>query len=291
MMPIEVHLVKFAEHLTLLNSPDATKKTYLRSLKMYLAYCVKTYHANPIQEIVVRNYLLDRYSKGLDWKTINCDYSALKKYFTEVMKSAWSIDNLPRPKKATELPDIISREEVQLVIDHCAKPKHRVLLTFLYATGMRISEAIEVRVNDIDSHRLTIKVRGGKGMKDRYVDVPKELIELLREYYKIYRPIDRLFYGESIMADLKQRTIQNAVNRAKKRAKIIHDVSPHTFRHCYATHHMENGTNIVYIQKMLGHKSLKTTSIYLHLCVNFQQTTIKHPMQGLNLGSMKSMKI
>jgi site-specific recombinase XerD len=133
-------------------------------------------------------------------------------------------------------------------------------------------------VKDINSDRLQIKVEKGKGHKDRYVDVPMTLIEILREYYIIYKPSDNLFYGGHRHVTLSERNIQHAMKRAKEKAGIIHEISPHTLRHCYATHHMENGSNIVYIQKMLGHRSIKTTSIYLHLCVNFQSKTIVHPM-------------
>ena len=189
----------------------------------------------------------------------------------------------PRPKANTELPNVISKEEVQKLIENVRMIKYKVFFIFLYATGMRISEALAVKVKDINSDRLQIKVGKGKGHKDRYVDIPMELIEILREYFIIYRPIDNLFYGEYRHDVLNERNIQHAMKRAKAKAGIIHEISPHTLRHCYATNHMENGSNIVYIQKMLGHKSLRTTSIYLHLCVNFQSKNIVHPMTQIVL--------
>ena len=291
MIPIEEHLARYTEYLTMLNSPKGTLRSYVSTLKKYLEYCMSKYHQNPFQEELVRDYILYRYSQGLDWKTINSDYSSLKKYFTAVLKKEWSVENLPRPKMETELPNVISIEEVERLIDSCCKFKYKVLMIFLYATGMRLSEALGVRVKDIDTNRLTIKVNGGKGKKDRFVDVPIKLIEVLREYYKLYRPVDRLFYGNSPEIGMKHRTVQSQILKSKQRAKILHDVSPHTLRHCYATHHMENGTNIVYLQKMLGHKNLKTTSIYLHLCVNYPENTIKHPLLNMKLDLMKNIKI
>ena len=283
MIPTNTHLQKFDEHLILLNTPIRTRTSYLSSLKKYLSFCESMRIANVLNDGTVKHYLLHRYEQNLDWKTINMDYSALKKYFEGVWQKEWNTKMYPRPKANSELPNVISQEEIEKLIDHVKMLKYKVFFIFLYGTGMRISEALGVKVKDIDSSRLQIKVDKGKGHKDRYVDVPIELIEILREYYKAYKPIDHLFYGENRNEVLSERNVQHAMKRAKEKAGIIHDVTPHTLRHCYATHHMENGSNIVYIQKMLGHKSLKTTSIYLHLCVNFKARDIQHPMTQIKL--------
>jgi site-specific recombinase XerD len=238
---------------------------------------------DPFTDGSIREYLLYRYNQNLDWKTINLDYSALKKYAVGVLHKEWNTKMYPRPKSNKELPNVISKEEVQRLIENTKSIKHKALFICLYATGMRLSEARELRIKDIDSNRLQIKVEKGKGHKDRYVDVPIELIEILREYYKAYKPTDRLFYGETVDEALRERNIQHAIKIAKTRAGIVHEISPHTLRHCYATHHMENGSNIVYIQKMLGHKNIRTTAIYLHLCVNYQTKEIQHPMTQLKL--------
>lgn len=278
MLPTNTHLQKFDEHLILLNSPIRTRTSYLSSLKKFLFYCESNRKVNVISDETVREYLLYRYEQNLDWKTINMDYSALKKYFEGVCQKEWNAKMHPRPKCNKELPNILSKEEIEKLIVHVNKIKYKVLCMFLYGTGMRISEALAVKVKDIDSERLQIKIEKGKGHKDRYVDVPIELIEILRAYYKIYRPTDKLFYGENKNSTLSERNVQHAMKVAKEKAGIVHDVTPHILRHCYATHHMENGSNIVYIQKMLGHKNIRTTSIYLHLCVNFQTKSIVHPM-------------
>ncbi len=283
MIPTNTHLKKFDEHLILLNTPIRTRTSYLSSLKKYLNYCNSKKIIDVMSDEAIKGYLLYRYEQNLDWKTINMDYSALKKYFEGVCQKEWNTKMYPRPKTNKELPNVISREEVQKLIAHVKMVKYKVFFIFLYGTGMRISEAIAVKVKDIDSIRLQIKVEKGKGHKDRYVDVPIELIEILREYYKIYKPTEYLFYGENRNEKISDRNIQHAMKRAKEKAGIIHDVTPHTLRHCYATHHMENGSNIVYIQKMLGHRSLKTTSVYLHLCANFLPQNIVHPMTQIPL--------
>jgi integrase/recombinase XerD len=283
MIPTNTHLQKFDEYLILLNTPIRTRTSYLSSLKKYLSFCERKRIENVLSDEGVKQYLLHRYEQNLDWKTINMDYSALKKYFEGVWQKEWNTKMYPRPKSNKELPNVISQEEVEKLIANVKMLKYKVFFIFLYGTGMRISEALAVKVKDIDSARLQIKVDKGKGHKDRYVDVPIELIEILREYYKAFRPTDNLFYGENRNEALSERNIQLAMKRAKEKAGIIHDVTPHTLRHCYATHHMENGSNIVYIQKMLGHNSLKTTSIYLHLCVNFKTKDILHPMTQITV--------
>jgi len=134
----------------------------------------------------VKQFLLYRYSQNLDWKTINMDYSAIKKYFVGALQKQWNTLMYPRPKVNAELPNEISKEEVQKLIENVRMVKYKAVFIFLYATGMRISEALAVKAKDINSDRLQIKVEKGKGHKDRYVDMPMELIEILREYYKIY---------------------------------------------------------------------------------------------------------
>ena len=291
MIPVNIHLKAYEEYLILLNSPIKTRKSYLSIFRKYLEYCNNQHIDDAFTDAVVKQYLLYRYSQKLDWKTINMDYSAIKKYFGDVLQIAWNTQMFPRPKVNSELPNVISKEEVQKLIEHVRMVKYKALFIFLYATGMRISEALSVKVKDIDSDRLQIKIDKGKGHKDRYVDVPMKLIAILRQYYKIYRPTDRLFYGDTRQDALPERNIQHAMKRAKEKAGIVHDVSPHTLRHCYATHHMEHGTNIVYIQKMLGHTNLKTTSIYLHLCVNFQSQSIIHPMTLIKIDLIGNSQI
>lgn len=283
MIQIEEHISAYADHLKLLNSPVQTKNSYLSILKRYLEFCLSKYHINPFQEELVKQYLLHRLSLKLDWKTINNDYSALKKYFTKVRGLEWNVEHLPRPKTQKALPNIISIEEVERLINNTENPKYKVLFIFLYTTGMRLSEALHFKVKDIDSDRLQVKVVKGKGKKDRMIEVPELLIDILRSYYSIYRPKDLLFYGACPSEILKARTIQNTIKVSKRRAKIIHHVSPHTLRHCFATHHIEKGTNIVLLQRMLGHKNLKTTSEYLHLCVNNQGPMIHHPLTTMNI--------
>lgn len=277
------HVKRYEDYFILINSPQQTRKSYLSSFKKFLAFCNEHDYNDVYSNEVIREYLLERMSNKMNWKTVNIDHSALKKYVSVVSGKDWDVDMLPRPKAEQSLPDVLSQNEVSRLIDSAGLLKYKMLFLFMYATGLRLGEVSNIRIKDIDSDRLQIKVVKGKGKKDRLVDVPIELIEVLREYYRIYKPKDILFYGSTPEEEMKNRTVQQAVKSAAKRAGILKDVTPHTLRHCYATHHMENGTSVVYIQKMLGHTALKTTAIYLHLCVNQMTKDIKHPMLELDI--------
>ena len=193
MIPVNTHLAALESHLILLNLPLRTRVSYLSSLKKYLEYCNIKNMEDAFTDDAVKQFVLYRYSQNLDWKTINLDYSAIKKYFVGALQKQWNTLMYPRPKVNAELPNVISKEEVQKLIENVRMVKYKAVFIFLYATGMRISEALAVKVKDINSDRLQIKVEKGKGQKDRYVDMPMELIEILREYYKIYKPTDSFF--------------------------------------------------------------------------------------------------
>jgi len=160
--------------------------------------------------------------------------------------------------------------------------KHQVFMTLLYCTGLRLNEALRLRLADIDGERLQIHVVKGKGAKDRYVEMPVELLVLLREYYLAYRPKEYLFNGKDAGSLWSSRTAQWSIKRARKYARIIKQVSPHVFRHCYATHHLEEGTNLVYLKDQMGHKNIKTTARYIRLCKTYPKR-VHHPIAGMKI--------
>ena len=157
-----------------------------------------------------------------------------------------------------------------------------VFMVLLYSTGLRLSESLGLKLTDIDGERLQIRVVKGKGAKDRYVEMPACLLGLLREYYRAYRPKHLLFNGKRVGQPWAQRSAQWAIKNARSAAGIERAVSPHVFRHCYATHHLENGTNLVYLKEQLGHKHLKTTAKYIRLCKAYQKR-VQHPIAGMEI--------
>lgn len=194
---------------------------------------------------------------------IHTAINAIKFYFEHVLNRGKEIYDLPRPKKPLLLPDILSEKEVVKLFAEIKNLKHKTLLMTAYSAGLRVSELVNLRIHDIDSQRMMIHIRIGKGKKDRMVPLSKRLLEILREYYKEYRPKEFLFEGEN--GAYSTRAAQLVIADAKSKAGIRKGGSIHSLRHSYATHLLEGGTDIRYIQELLGHADLKTTLRYTHV--------------------------
>ncbi|WP_407267616.1 tyrosine-type recombinase/integrase [Tenacibaculum maritimum] len=187
--------------------------------------------------------------------------------------------NLQRPKKEKRLPMVLSLEEVKQLLDATHNLKHKTLLSLIYSAGLRIGEAINLKVSDIDSKRMLIHIKGAKGKKDRYTLLSPSFLELLRAYYKTYKPKKHLFEGqvkEQYSSTSAQKILKNAANKIGLKKPI----TLHTLRHSFATHLLENGTDIRYIQELLGHNSPKTTMIYTHV-TETSIRKIKNPFDNL----------
>ena len=260
----EKQLKRYETYLLLKNFSSRTRVMYLRTIRSFYAFRASCNMKYPLTEEQAGEYLLSRINAKKAWATINCDYSALRKYYREVLELPWSMKKIPRPQKERHLPEILSQEDVVKLIEHAPIYKHQVFLTFVYGTGLRLSEALNIEFDDIDSDRLQIRVNSGKGNKDRMVQVPACLIELLRKYYLHYRPKKYLFNGLKKGSQYSRRAAQWGIIRARNLAGITKTATVHTLRHCYATHHIENGTDLVFLQEQLGHKHLKTTAKYVH---------------------------
>ena len=276
----------YQDHMLLKNFSTSTIKTYLCNFRKYYEWCT----ANDVTQIydqdTVKQYLIHRVKNGAKWQTMNNIYSAMRKLMREVLEEEWSMKKLSRPRKEHTLPELVSQREVKRLIQSCGRMKHRAILVTLYATGLRAGELCRLKLEDIDSDRLQIRVRRGKGAKDRYVQIPKELIYYLRDYYKKCRPSEYLFNGRKKGSPMSVSSLRWPMRQAKKKLGITKQLSPHTLRHCYATHHLESGTDLVFLQQNMGHKYLKTTARYIHLCKERYQH-ISHPvvnmMADLNL--------
>jgi len=270
----------YRNHMLLKNYSPSTISAYLSNFKRYSDWCLKEEIDFIYDQVHVKAYLIYRVKQGARWQTMNNIYSAMRKLFREVLEVEWSYKKMRRPKKERILPELISKEEVKRMIQACGMLKHKVILATLYATGMRSSELCNLRLQDIDSDRKQIKIVKGKGAKDRYIDIPDELIDLLRHYYRHYRPVTYLFNGRKMGIKMSVSSLRWPIREAKRKMGLIKRVSPHTMRHCYATHHLESGTDLVYLQKNLGHKHLKTTARYIHLCKE-RNLTIHHPIADM----------
>ncbi len=276
----DYHVIEFEEFMILKNFSKRTIKTYIQIVRQFINWWEKHYMNVPMCDDIVRKYLLFRFDAGKDWQTVNSDYSAIQKWFKNVLMLSWSLTKLPRARKEKTLPSILSNEDVVKIIESAATFKQQVLLTFVYVTGARLSETIHVKIEDIDSHRMQVRINQGKGNKDRFIILPQILIDLLREYYRREKPEVFLFNAKVKAQAYNTRSVQLAMQQAKKKAKITKKGSIHTLRNCYATHHLEGGTDLVFLQEQMGHKNLRTTIRYIGLCVE-RHRYIKHPIESL----------
>ena len=270
----------YEDYLLLKNYSHSTLKTYLCNFRKYHEWCCDNDYDFIYDQDIVKAYLLHRIRLGAKWQTMNNIYSAMRKLFKEVLHIYWSMKKLPRPKKERHLPELISKKDIQKIICSCNVLKHKAILITLYATGMRAGELCSLKLAHIDGDRHQIKVVKGKGAKDRYIDVPEVLITYLRKYYTKYKPEVFLFNGRQKGKPMSVSSLRWPIREARRKLNLIKKVSPHTFRHCYATHHIEGGTDLVYLQKNMGHKHLKTTARYIHLC-NSRYQHIQHPIADM----------
>ena len=235
-------LAKFAQYFG--QSPDRLGPAHIREFQLFL---VET--------------------KKASWSQYNQSVCALRFFYRVCLGKTWMIEHIPFPKQPRRLPVVLSREEVQRLFEAVSNVKHRTILMTLYATGLRVSEALALQIADIDRQRMLLRVRQGKGRKDRYVPLSQTLLDELRRYWRFYRPPSWLFPSTDAGRALTAGTVQKACNKAARKAGLSKRVTPHTLRHSFATHHLEAGTNLKTIQVLLGHRHLNTTSLYLHVAV------------------------
>ncbi len=187
-----------------------------------------------------------------------------------------------RPRKDKKLPVILSQDEVARILTSIENMKHRAILMLVYSSGLRVGEVVRLKPEDIDGKRMLIHIRGAKGRKDRYTMLSETALKVLREYKEQYKPVNWLFEGARSGRYLSTRSAEKIFENACKKAQIGKDVSVHTLRHSFATHLLESGTDLRYIQEILGHQHSKTTEIYTHVSTK-SIGKIKSPLDNLNL--------
>ncbi|SMD42342.1 Site-specific recombinase XerD [Aquiflexum balticum DSM 16537] len=254
-------------------------KTYLSLVSVVSAHFGKSPDLISIPEL--KDYLFKRISlDGLSVSSINQTISAFKILFKDVLERDWDTIRIKRPRRPKLLPVVFSKEEVSHILKSIRNRKHYCLIALTYASGLRLGEVISLKPGDIDSDRMQLKVRGGKGYKDRYTLLPHKLLVQLRDYFKSYRPVTYLFEGQVPGKPYSEKSAQSVLKKAMECAGITKHASFHTLRHSFATHLLEQGTNVRIIQELLGHRSLKTTTVYLHIC-NLDPALIKSPLDEL----------
>lgn len=258
---------RMIEDMQLRNFSPETMKGYLHYVSQFAKHFQQSPDRLGAEEIRQYQLYLLRERK-LSSSTRNLALSALRFFYKVTLGRPWALEHMGYPRRPKKLPVVLSKPEVSRVFSAVRNLKHRTLLMTLYGTGMRVSEATRLRVEDIDSKRMVIRVRQAKGKKDRYVPLTPTLLSLLRRYWKKYRPTAALFPSQRGGCALTKGAITKVCTEARRKAGLSKRVTPHTFRHSFATHLLEAGTDLRTIQVLLGHSSLKTTALYLHVAEN-----------------------
>lgn len=257
-----------------------TIKTYTDALRTFLRFFNdKQIHEINHKDLIRFNneYII---KKQLSSSFQNQIVNAIKLFFKKIENSNMDVELIHRPRREKKLPNVLSKEEIKSILDVSSNIKHKAMLSLIYACGLRRSELLNLKPTDIDSKRHLLIIRNSKGKKDRVVPISDKLIELLRAYYKNYKPKIWLFEGQKSGEQYSETSLQKVLQNAVKTVGIKKPVTLHWLRHSYATHLLESGTDIRYIQELLGHKSSRTTEIYTHVSEKSLQK-IQSPFDNL----------
>ena len=267
------------EKLILKSYSKNTQRTYYYEFAQFL-YLLGNHDVNSLDEKRIRSYFL-YCAETLQMKEsqINSRYNAVKFYYEQVLGRKKFFIDLPRPKMPSQLPKHISVRDIKKLFAAVSNPKHALMLKLCYGMGLRVSEIVNMKITDIDSGNMQVLVESGKGKKDRYVNLPESILEDLRAYYKEYRPKMYLFEGQG-GGKYSIRSAQNVFKAAMTKANINKDIGIHGLRHSFATHLLEKGTDISYIQQLLGHNDIKTTMRYAKVAQKSLKS-VKSPLDNL----------
>lgn len=258
------------------NYSERSVRTYHNLLSHFLDYISK----DPIEISIkdLKDYIYYRVKHDqISVSTINQTISAWRIAQVHVLGKKWEDCKITRPRREKRLPEILSQQEAHALINNPRNLKHRAILHVMYSTGIRRGELLALKVADIDSSRMVINIRQGKGKKDRQVLLHPRILNLLRDYYRYYRPTTYMFEGFERAKKYSETSLSKIVKKAAKNAGITKSISVHTLRHCFATHMLEKGVNLKIIQQLMGHSSIKTTTIYLSL-VNIDYKSLPNPI-------------
>jgi integrase/recombinase XerD len=239
-------------HYALLRFINTYKDKTLDEINEFTGEEVNKYHSMLQQE------------RGKSCSALNISVNAIKFYYKDILHRDIDTETITRPKREDNLPNVLSEGDIKKIMVNTDNIKHKAILLLIYSAGLRISELINLRITDIQSQRQLLFIKGAKGKKDRYTLLSEKALGLLREYYKVYRPKAYLFEGQ-YGGRYSESSIRTILIRAKEKAGIMQKATVHSLRHSFATHLLEHGTDLRYIQELLGHNSSKTTEIYTHV--------------------------
>ncbi|NTW25487.1 MAG: tyrosine-type recombinase/integrase [Lentimicrobium sp.] len=276
-LTLSPHLQQMKFEMELRGLSPQTQQHYLGHIKL-----LEKHFGKPALEVSpdeIKIYLYYRISAGISYSNVNISCNAFKLLFNKVLKYNWSDDVIVRPKRPKKLPCVLSKDEILSIINRVDNLKHKVILLTTYSSGLRISETLNLRVSDIHSKNMTLRVNHGKGNKDRLTVLSLENLKLLRLYWQLYRPKDLLFPGLIFGKPLVARNIQHVFQIAKNKAGITKPATVHTLRHSFATHLLDHKVDLRTIQVLLGHNNISTTALYTHLSTQ-HISAVKSPLDG-----------
>jgi len=271
---------KFKQWMRSKRYSESTVTTYSEALKSFLIfYREKAIVEITNEDVIVYNneYVL---KNNLSASFQNQIVNAIKLFFQTIRETKMLVDKIHRPKRAKVLPNVLSKEEIKLILNAHSNIKHKMMLSMIYSCGLRRSELLHLRFSDIDSKRNIVLLKNAKGKKDRIAPLSLKILQMLREYYKDYKPAVWLFEGQIKGEQYSEKSLQSVLKQALQKTGIKKPVTLHWLRHSYATHLLESGTDLRYIQELLGHSSSKTTEIYTHVSTKSIQQ-IKSPFDDL----------
>ena len=256
---------RFIDDLRLKNFSDGTIKVYVRAVEKFALFLGRSPDESTAED--VRAFMVHQLDRGLSRSYCVILRNALRHLYLDTLGRTDELEAVPRPKRERRLPVVLSRQEVQRLFAVVGNIKHKALFMMAYDAGLRLSEVLNLRVEDIDSGRMVIRICQAKGKKDRYGRLSKGLLKLLREYWRVCRPESFLFPGACRHKRYDVSTPGLILKRLCRKAGITKCVSMHTLRHSFATHLLEAGTNLRVIQQLLGHSSIQTTCLYTHISI------------------------
>ena len=262
---LETLLNRLSKRITIQLTSYSTVKTYRRALRDLSLFHGELPDSLELDEVL--DYLSYLKELGLGWAKIKLDVAALRYFFRELCHHPNIADALPYPTEVKSLPNILSRNELIKLFNAASNPKHRVMLRLIYSSGLRRRELIKLKIDDIetDNGHYRIRINKSKGQKDRYTVLSKKVLDELRLYFKTCYPKEYLFNGRQKGKPVSEGLLQHIISKAKKKSGITKPVNLHTLRHCFASHSLEDGMSLRVLQEVLGHASIHTTLVYLHV--------------------------
>jgi integrase/recombinase XerD len=271
---------RMIDDMAIRNMSPLTKKSYVRAVKNFSKFFQQSLDKLTFEH--VRDYQLHLASRGLGVQAINQIMCALRFFYGTTLGKTGVSEHIPLGRRPDTLPPVLARDEVERFLKAVNDLEFRTAFVTIYATGLRVSEAVALTIKDINSARMVIHIRQGKGRKDRYVMLSEQLLGILRAYWKCARPQNFLFPGADPARPITVRSLQRACRLAAEVAGLDKTVTVHTLRHSFATHLLEQGVDIRVIQDLLGHRHIDSTSRYARVAINTIRQ-IKSPLEALNI--------